>query len=186
MRGREGLNSKLGFTRKTSYISKMREWESVGTWLRHQAMLLVYIGCVPLLCQGSKCMAYNGKSVWLAFRRSWVQILAGYQIFFFRGFTSHSLSKKNIISYSKALLWYCGGVFDTLLDHAWYKVYWNTVWDKYGEKQLWSPEKPLCVTFVFRDFPIRLRETSEKGTTRVCLLFRGFTVVAFGGLVAIS
>ena len=94
MRGREGLNSKLGFTRKTSYISKMREWESVGTWLRHQAMLLVYIGCVPLLCQGSKCMAYNGKSVWLAFRRSWVQILAGYQIFFFRGFTSHSLSKK--------------------------------------------------------------------------------------------
>ena len=35
MRGREGLvmslNSKLGFTRKTSYISKVRKCESVNT-----------------------------------------------------------------------------------------------------------------------------------------------------------
>ena len=69
------------------------EWVSVGIWLRPLGNA-AYVACLPLLCQGSKWL--NGKSVWLVFRRSWVQIPAGSQVFF-RGFVSHSPSK-NIVN----------------------------------------------------------------------------------------
>ena len=49
------------------------------------------VACLLLLCQGSKWL--NGKSVWLVFRRSWVGVSAGSQIFFP---WSCSLSAKNI------------------------------------------------------------------------------------------
>ena len=57
----------------------LREWESVGIWLRPLGNV-AYVACLPLLCQGSKWL--NGKSIWLVFRRYWVWIPAGSQIFF--------------------------------------------------------------------------------------------------------
>ena len=75
----------------------LREWESVGIKLE-ASILLAYIACLPLLCQGSKWL--TGKSIWLVrlFRRSWVRIPAGSRIFF-RGFISHSLSENIITQY---------------------------------------------------------------------------------------
>ena len=51
----------------------LREWESVGIWLRPLGNA-AYVACLPLLCQGSKWL--NGKSFWL------VWIPAGFLIFF--------------------------------------------------------------------------------------------------------
>ena len=75
----------------------LREWESVGIKLE-ASILLAYIACLPLLCQGSKWL--TGKSIWLVrlFRRSWVRIPAGSRIFF-HGFISHSLSENIITQY---------------------------------------------------------------------------------------
>ena len=76
----------------------LREWESVGIRLRPLGNV-AYVACLLLLCQGSKWL--NGRSVWLAFRRSWFRIPTGSRIFF-HGFTSHSLSK-NIIIHDRLL-----------------------------------------------------------------------------------
>ena len=66
----------------------LREWESVGIRLSPLGNA-TYVACLPLLCQGSKW--FNDKSIWLVFRRSWVQIPAGSQNFFPPWFISHSL-----------------------------------------------------------------------------------------------
>ena len=71
----------------------LRDWESVGIRLRPLGNAS-YVACLPLFCQGSKWL--NDKSVWLVFRRSWVQIPAGFQIFSIDLFVS--LSQQNIIT----------------------------------------------------------------------------------------
>ena len=61
-------------------VGLMWEWESVVIQPRPLGdAAYMYVACLPLLCQGSKWL--NGKSVWLVFRRSWVQIPARSRIF---------------------------------------------------------------------------------------------------------
>ena len=57
----------------------LREWESVGIRLRPLGNA-AHVACLLLLCQGFEWL--TGKSVWLAFRRSWVRIPATSWIFF--------------------------------------------------------------------------------------------------------
>ena len=68
----------------------LREWESAGIQLRPVGNP-AYVASLPLLWQ-SPSKWFSGECVWLVFRRSWVRIPAGFQIFFSCGFISHSLS----------------------------------------------------------------------------------------------
>ena len=77
----------------SQFSPALREWESFGIQLRPLGNA-AYVACLLLFCQGFEWL--NGKSVWLVFRRSWVQIPAGSQIFF-RGYISNSLNKKHHI-----------------------------------------------------------------------------------------
>ena len=83
------------FNQGSKFSPVLREWESVGIWLRP----LVNVACLLLLCQGSKLV--NGKIVWL---RSWVRIPAGSWIFL-GGFISHSLSKKHHSLFHPFFIW---------------------------------------------------------------------------------
>ena len=60
-----------------------------GIWMK-RLCITAYIACLPLLYQEYKWL--SGKSIWLVFRRSWVQITAGSQIFF--SWINISLSQK--------------------------------------------------------------------------------------------
>ena len=77
----------------------LKEWQSVGIRLRPLDNA-AYVACLPLLCQGSEWL--NGKSVWLVFRRSRVQIPAGLQIFSMELFLT--LSKKTSSCNSQKML----------------------------------------------------------------------------------
>ena len=88
----------------------LREWESVGIWLRPLGYA-AYVACLPLLHQGS--MWLSGTSVCLVFRRSWVQIPARSSfVFFFRRFLFliHSLNQKKassltVLDMDSTILW---------------------------------------------------------------------------------
>ena len=94
-------------TYPTAYIYSpmhtLQGWELVGIWLSPLGNA-GYVACLLLLCQGSKWL--NGKSVWLVFRRYWVQIPAGSWIFFL--WIYFSLSQQNIIQdfcCTRVLIW---------------------------------------------------------------------------------